>query len=102
MTDVSTLPAPSIPQAWDCVDTSIDAETPELLSEEQFDRYTETVTAPLTAAGLTVHGLSEREPGRWRSPTPQPATPSNSTCVTTAAPSGASPSAARSPKAPPR
>lgn len=62
MTDVSTLPAPSISQEWDGVDTSIDAEPPELLSEDQFDRHIETVTALLTTAGLHVRTPDEREP----------------------------------------
>lgn len=47
-------PTSSIAQAWQDVDTSIDAETPEQLSQEQFDRYVATVTELLTAAGLTV------------------------------------------------
>ncbi|MDS1269074.1 hypothetical protein RIF23_02055 [Lipingzhangella sp. LS1_29] len=54
MPDVPTLPTPSIPEAWDKVDTSIDTEPPENLSEDQFDRHVETVTALLAAAGLQV------------------------------------------------
>jgi hypothetical protein len=38
---------------------SIDTETPRLLCEEQFERYTATVAALLEAAGLTVHHSAE-------------------------------------------
>lgn len=63
MPDIQPIPAPP-PAAESCgVDTSIDRETPELLSPEQFDRYTETVSALLAASGLEVR-------------TPDPDTPS--------------------------
>lgn len=55
MTDVHALPTPIVSQAWQEVDTSIDSETPRLLCEEQFERYTSTVAALLEAAGLDVH-----------------------------------------------
>ncbi|MDS1268717.1 hypothetical protein RIF23_00240 [Lipingzhangella sp. LS1_29] len=54
MSDVHVLPAPILPDAWQDVDTSIDTEPPELLSEEQLDRYAETVAALLRGAGLCV------------------------------------------------
>ena len=54
MTDVHALPTPIVSQAWQEVDTSIDTETPRLLCEEQFERYTATVAALLEAAGLEV------------------------------------------------
>ncbi|WP_046469586.1 hypothetical protein [Allosalinactinospora lopnorensis] len=54
MPDVHALPTPSIPEAWAGVDTSIDAETPELLSPEQLERYAATVAELLGAAGLNV------------------------------------------------
>ena len=59
MTDVHALPTPIVSQAWQEVDTSIDAETPRLLCDEQFERYTATVAALLEAAGLTVHHSAE-------------------------------------------
>ncbi|GAA3735277.1 hypothetical protein HDA32_003975 [Spinactinospora alkalitolerans] len=62
MTDVHALPAPIVAYDWDGVDTSIDAETPRLLSDEQFDRYAETVAALLTAAGLDVRTPNEGAP----------------------------------------
>ncbi|TDQ45384.1 hypothetical protein [Actinorugispora endophytica] len=66
MTDVHALPTPIVPQGWGGVDTSIDTEVPELLSEDQFDRYTETVAALLDAAGLTVRVPDENTPGSLR------------------------------------
>ncbi|WP_435108473.1 hypothetical protein [Nocardiopsis synnemataformans] len=54
MTEVHALPAPIVPKEWNGVDTSIDAETPELLSEDQFDRYVDTVAALVSASGLDV------------------------------------------------
>lgn len=54
MTEVRTLPAPIVPKEWNGVDTSIDAEAPELLSDDQFDRYVETVAALISAGGLDV------------------------------------------------
>ncbi|MBB4930744.1 hypothetical protein F4561_001564 [Lipingzhangella halophila] len=55
-------PAQIVPHQWDGVDTSIDAEPPELLSPEQLDRYVDTVTELLTAAGLEVRTPDERDP----------------------------------------
>lgn len=52
MTEAPALPAPSIPEPWDEIDTSIDTEPPEYLSEDQFERHVEAVLALLTAAGL--------------------------------------------------
>ncbi|PSK98806.1 hypothetical protein CLV63_10430 [Murinocardiopsis flavida] len=66
MTDVHTLPAPIVAHAWDGVDTSIDAEVPELLSDDQFDRYSGTVAALLTAAGLDVRAPNENDPSSLR------------------------------------
>ncbi|WP_116245820.1 hypothetical protein [Nocardiopsis sp. FIRDI 009] len=54
MNEVRVLPAPILPKEWNGVDTSIDAETPELLSDDQFDRYVQTVADLLAAAGLDV------------------------------------------------
>lgn len=54
MTEAHAPPAPIVPHAWGGVDTTVDEETPELLSEEQFDRYVETVAELLRASGLTV------------------------------------------------
>ncbi|MFV2194834.1 hypothetical protein [Nocardiopsis sp. LOL_012] len=59
MTEVCALPAPIVPYDWDGVDTSVDEEVPELLSEDQLDRYVETVSELLSAAGLRV----TRDPG---------------------------------------
>jgi hypothetical protein len=64
MTDVHALPAPIVPHGWKGVDTSIDAETPELLSPEQLDRYVETVTALLSTAGLEVSAPDRHAPAR--------------------------------------
>ncbi|MDA8369990.1 MAG: hypothetical protein M0026_08965 [Nocardiopsaceae bacterium] len=61
MTDVHALPVPSVHHGWESVDTSIDTETPALLSDEQLTRYCETVAALLTAAGLRVRS-SEEDP----------------------------------------
>lgn len=54
MSDVHTLPAPILPDQWAGVDTSIDAETPEILSEDQLDRYAATVASLLGALGWKV------------------------------------------------
>lgn len=54
MSDVHILPAPILPDAWRDVDTSIDTEPPELLSEEQLERYADTVAALLRTAGMLV------------------------------------------------
>ncbi|MCY9784110.1 hypothetical protein KIK06_09415 [Nocardiopsis sp. EMB25] len=62
MTEVRALPTPILPKAADGVDTSIDAETPELLSDDRFDRRVETVSALLAAAGLEV-SRSDSDPG---------------------------------------
>ncbi|MDS1271297.1 hypothetical protein RIF23_13425 [Lipingzhangella sp. LS1_29] len=55
-----TPPSPSIAQAWQEVDTSIDEESPELLSADQLDRYVDTVVELLSAAGLS---LTKRDTG---------------------------------------
>ncbi|OLT27368.1 hypothetical protein BJF83_01950 [Nocardiopsis sp. CNR-923] len=54
MTEAHALPAPIVPYDWGGVDTSVDDETPELLSEDQLDRYVETVAELLRSAGLDV------------------------------------------------
>lgn len=54
MTEVHTLPAPLVPHGWRDVDTSVDNEVPELLSDEQLDHYVDTVVELLRAAGLHV------------------------------------------------
>ncbi|MFL1430703.1 MULTISPECIES: hypothetical protein [unclassified Nocardiopsis] len=54
MTEVHALPAPIVPHGWDNVDTSVDNEVPELLSDDQLDRYVTTVAELLRACGLTV------------------------------------------------
>ena len=56
------VPAPIVPQNWDEIDTSIDDESPHVLSDEQFERYCTTVRDLLVAAGLDVQDL-----GRARS-----------------------------------
>ncbi|RKS07906.1 hypothetical protein DFP74_3594 [Nocardiopsis sp. Huas11] len=62
MTEVHALPALIVPKEWDGVDTSIDAEIPELLSEDQFDRYVQTVADLVRTAGLNVV-VSENDHG---------------------------------------
>lgn len=47
MADVHALPTPIVSQTWQKVDASIDNETPRLLCEEQFERYTSTVATLL-------------------------------------------------------
>lgn len=54
MNEIHALPTPIVPKEWNGVDTSIDAESPEMLSEDQFDRYVETVAALVSASGLVV------------------------------------------------
>ncbi|RNL80630.1 hypothetical protein [Halostreptopolyspora alba] len=63
MAEVPPIPAAIVPERWREIDTSIDTETPGLLSPDQFDRYVETVTELLTTAGLTVTALDSRDPG---------------------------------------
>ncbi|SHK31701.1 hypothetical protein SAMN05421803_117103 [Nocardiopsis flavescens] len=62
MTEVRTLPAPIVPHGWGDIDTSVDNEVPELLSEDQLDRYVATVAELLRACGLTVD-LDSSDPG---------------------------------------
>ncbi|MFV2196653.1 hypothetical protein [Nocardiopsis sp. LOL_012] len=52
----------ALKHAPDGVDTSIDTEAPELLSDDQFDRHVQTVAALLTASELEVTS-SDADPG---------------------------------------
>lgn len=61
MNDVR-IPTPIVPPEWDEIDTSIDAEEPHLLSEEQFERYCVTVRDLLRATGLEVQDYDKRVP----------------------------------------
>ncbi|GAA1986663.1 hypothetical protein GCM10009799_10220 [Nocardiopsis rhodophaea] len=70
MPDVHALPAPIVPQDWGNVDTSIDGEAPEWLSESQFDRYTETVRNLLATAGLEVEDPDPRDPAHIEASSP--------------------------------
>ncbi|GAA3753059.1 hypothetical protein [Salinactinospora qingdaonensis] len=64
MTDVRTLPVSSVYHEWEGIDTSIDSEAPELLSEEQLTRYSETVATLLRALGLWIRTPDEGDPTR--------------------------------------
>ncbi|ADH68487.1 hypothetical protein [Nocardiopsis dassonvillei] len=64
MSDVHALCVPIVHHAWTDVDTSIDAETPELRSDDQFERHIETMTELLTTTGFTVSAPDNSDPAQ--------------------------------------
>lgn len=61
MNDIN-VPPPIVPQEWDKVDTTIDDESPLVLSSEQFARYCVTIRDLLRASGLRVQDFDRETP----------------------------------------